>query len=154
MMQLVLEKDSLFNDQIFLVKFEKKNIMKNILSRKNIGWVLTIILSCILLFSAYGKLAQTDRIVEMLDSNNLLDWITILGIGELVSLIIFVIPKTMRFGTLLLSAYFGGAIVFHMAHPIPGPETEGFLVPVILLVLIWITSWVRGLDLFDTASSS
>ncbi len=112
------------------------------LTRKNIGWLLTVLLALPLLGSVAGKLSGAEEMTQMLSSHNLGDWMTIIGLGELASLILFIIPKTMRFGTLLLSAYFGGAIIFHMAHP--DPAQQAFVGPVAFLVIIWIISGVRG----------
>ena len=109
---------------------------------------MTGMLAIVLLSSVFFKLTGAERIVQMLSSNNLGDWVTIIGIGELISVILFIIPKSMRMGALLLSAYFGGAIVFHMAHPGPDPELQQFGGPVALLVFIWATAWVRGLNPF------
>jgi len=119
--------------------------MKKYLTRKNIGWVLTGLLSLALLGSASGKLLGSEEVTTLLGSHNLQNWVTIIGIGELVSLILFVIPKTMRLGALLLSAYFGGAIMFHMAHP--DPVHQAFVGPAAFLIFIWAIAWVRGLNL-------
>jgi len=54
----------------------------------------------------------------------------------------------MRFGALMLSAYFGGAIMFHMTHPGPDVEAQQFGGAAAFLIFIWATAWVRGLSLF------
>ena len=118
------------------------------LTRKNIGWAMTALLALALIFSAIGKLMGSQQVVDLLSSNNLSEWVTIIGICELASIILFIIPKTMRFGTLLLSAYFGGAIMFHMAHPGTATEQTQFGGPAAFLIFIWATAWVRGLNLF------
>ena len=42
----------------------------------------------------------------------------ILGVIEVISIILFIIPKTGIIGTLLLAAYMGGAIATHLEHGI------------------------------------
>ena len=121
--------------------------MKKYLTRKNLGWLLSGLLTLVLLGSAYAKLSGDADTAKMLGSHNLTGWVTIIGIGELASLFFFLIPKTMRLGVLLLSAYFGGAIMFHMAHP--NPEANNFLAPAGFLVFTWVIAWVRGLNIFD-----
>ena len=123
--------------------------MKKYLTIKNLGWVLSGLLALVILGSAFGKLTGDADTAIMLGSHNLTAWIMIIGIGELASLILFLIPKTMRMGALLLSAYFGGAIMFHMAHPDPG--LNNFAAPAGFLIFMWIIAWVRGLDIFDQA---
>lgn len=122
--------------------------MKEYLTRKNIGLGLAILLALSLTPGMFGKLTKMDEVVEMLGSNNMQDWILIVGIGELLALIFFLIPKTMRFGALLLSAYFGGAILFHMANLVP--ERQSFIGPTVYLVAIWVIAWIRGMDIFQT----
>lgn len=121
--------------------------MKKYLTRKNLGWALSGLLALVLLGSAFAKLSGDKDTAEMLGSHNLTSWITIIGIGELASLFLFLIPKTMRLGALVLSGYFGGAIMFHMAHP--NPEANSFLAPAGFLVFVWVIAWVRGMNIFD-----
>ncbi len=115
------------------------------MTKTNIGWVLTVFLAIPILGSAFGKLSGDPATAEMLNSHFLNDWILLIGIGELVALILFLLPKSMRLGALLLSAYFGGAIMFHMAHP--EPINRDFIPPAAFLIFTWIIAWLRGLKL-------
>ncbi|MEL6639594.1 MAG: DoxX family protein [Bacteroidota bacterium] len=119
--------------------------MQNVLTRKNIGMGLAALLGVALLASAASKI--TGGATEELASNNIGDWTLIIGLGELASLVFFLIPRTMRFGALLLSAYFGGAIMFHMTHT--DPLKQSFMGPTVFLVVIWVIAWLRGLELFE-----
>jgi len=121
--------------------------MKKYFTRKNIGWAMTGIIA-LLIGSAITKLIGAEKAVYMFDANNMSDWRVIVGIGELVAVILFIVPKTMRFGALMLSAYFGGAIVYHMTYTGNDPDLQSFFVPAILLVFIWATAWVRGFNPF------
>jgi len=121
--------------------------MKQYLTRKNIGMAMAILFAIPILLSAIGKLSGAQEPLEMLGSNNLGDWVTIIGIGELVSLILFLIPKTMRLGAMLLAAYWGGAIMFHMAHP--NEELSSFTAGAVFFTLTLVISWVRGMELID-----
>lgn len=75
---------------------------------------------------------------EMFQSHGLASWLVIIGVGELLSLIAFLVPKTRPLGSLLLSSYFGGAIVVHMSHG------EPFLIPSAFLLFVWLTTWLWG----------
>jgi len=119
--------------------------MKKYLTRTNIGYLLTALLTMPLIPSIYGKLTSHEEAVANLSSHNLGDWITIIGIGELIALVLFIIPNTMRLGAVLLSAYFGGAIMFHMAHPVA--EATSFKAPALFLVAVWVIAWIRGMEL-------
>jgi hypothetical protein len=92
----------------------------NIMSKKSsnlIYWVLTGIVSFIFIGSASGKFFANEEALKMAASFGLdAKTNTILGIIELLSLILFVIPRTGILGTLLLAAYMGGAIATHLEH--------------------------------------
>ncbi len=107
------------------------------------GWVLSGLLGAALVMSAGMKFFPPEEMVKQMKDSPLLGWILIIGIGELVSTILFLIPRTAVPGTLLLSSYFGGAIVAHMM------QRESILVPSIFLVLIWIAALLRLPELWQ-----
>lgn len=106
---------------------------------KIIGWVLSGLISAFLLFSALGKLS--GQMTEMM-----IGWgfteseVTMIAVGEIISVILFLIPRTSSLGLLVLSAYMGGAIATHMQA---APPADSYVVPSIILVAIWIASALR-----------
>lgn len=107
-------------------------------ARRIVTWVLTGALSAMYLLSAVMKLTQNEAAVA-----GFADWgpgydIRLIGAGELVSAVLFLIPRTNSLGVLLLSAYMGGAIATHMQWEQP------YLVPSIFLVLVWVAGWLRN----------
>ena len=68
----------------------------------------------------------------------LADWRIIIAIGEIVSALLFLIPKTNKLGTVLLSSYLGGAIIIHMTGGLP------ITMPAVILILVWITGELRN----------
>ena len=102
-----------------------------------VGWVLSGLLGAALVMSAGMKFFPPEEMVKQMKDSPLLGWILIIGIGELVSAILFLVPRTAVPGTLLLSSYFGGAIVAHMM------QRESILVPSIFLILIWTAATLR-----------
>jgi len=107
-------------------------------NRKIIGWIVSGLLTALYLFSASGKLFLHP---EQMNQMHLSDWRIIIAIGEISSALLFLFPKTNIYGTLLLSAYMGGAIIIHMTNGI------SILVPSIVLVVIWIVGFVRNPEL-------
>lgn len=104
-----------------------------------IGWSLSGLLGAFLLFSAFGKLS--GQMTEMMVSFGFTEGeVTLIAIGEIASVVLFLIPRTSSLGTLLLSAYMGGAIATHMQA---APPAESYLVPSIILVAIWIAALFR-----------
>lgn len=86
-------------------------------SKKIIYWVLTGLVAFIFLGSAFGKLTSNEEGLKMALSFGL-DAKTnmMLGLIEVISLLLFIIPRTGIIGTLLLIAYMGGAIATHLEH--------------------------------------
>ena len=108
--------------------------------RKITGWVLAGVLTALFLFSAMGKFSMPEM-ANNFNKWGLGDWITIIAIGEAISALIFLFPKTNIFGMLLLSAHMGGAIVIHMSNG------EPFIVQTVILILVWVTGFVRNPEL-------
>ena len=106
------------------------------------GWVLSVLLALLFMASASGKLIGAKAVVEGFTKIGLKDQILLIGIGELVSAILFLIPVTHPLGVLLLSAYMGGAILAHMSHG------ELYVTQSIILILIWVTGFLRRPWLF------
>jgi len=102
------------------------------------GWVLAILLAALFTMSAFMKLTQNKTALEQAAAVGI-DATTYLYIGviEIVSLVLFLLPRTGVLGTLLLAAYLGGAIATHVQHQQP------VLMPVMIQVVLWITAITR-----------
>ena len=103
------------------------------------GWILAGLLTALFLFSAFGKFSNP----QMMEQLKLGDWRIIIAIGEIVSTLLFLFPKTNRWGTILLSSYMGGAIVAHMISGLP------IYMPAGVLIVVWITGFIRNPELFQ-----
>ncbi len=106
-------------------------------TRKIIAWILAGLLTALYLWSAWGKFMHPEFFV-----NNMVKWRVIIAIGELTSAILFLIPATNKFGTLLLSSLMGGAILFHMVSGI------SILMPTSVLILVWVVAFLRNPELY------
>ena len=103
-----------------------------------IAWVLAGLVAFVFLGSASGKLTGNAEGLKRaatfgIDASAYLN----LGLIELVSVILFLIPRTGMIGTLLLSAYMGGAIATHLEHAQP------VLIPCVILTFVLIVAAVR-----------
>ena len=118
--------------------------MKSEKTKKIIYWVLTGLVSFVFLGSASGKLTGNEEAVKMaanfgIDAHTY----TMIGIVELVSLLLFIFPRTGVIGTILLSAYMGGAIATHVQHGVP------ILAPCIILTFVLLVSFYRFPELVN-----
>lgn len=111
------------------------------MSQKSIritGWVLAIILGLFLSMSAFMKLTLDETVAAQAAAIGF-DGATyrFIGVIEIVSVILFLIPRTGLIGTMLLVAYLGGAIVTHLQHQQPVG------VAVTFQIVLWITAFIR-----------
>jgi hypothetical protein len=106
---------------------------------KNIlNWVLAGLVAAIFLGSAFFKLTGAPEAVEGATKFGLTaSTFTMIGVIELVSIILFLIPRTGVLGTLLLAAYMGGAIATHLEHG------ESIVAPVCISAFVWIVAIIR-----------
>jgi hypothetical protein len=74
-------------------------------------------------------------------------FIELLGVCEILFSLLFVLNRTSLIGLLLLTGYFGGA----MAAEIPFHQVAAPLMP---LVLVWVTAFVRQPSIFSAVNSS
>ena len=112
--------------------------------RRIAGWVLTVLLSLLFLASAGFKFYGPPELIKGFQDWGLGDQRILIGVGEFVSALLFLIPLTHSLGVLLLSAYMGGAIVTHMQHG------ESYVAQSVILVLIWVTGFLRHPELLQS----
>ncbi len=109
-------------------------------TRKITAWILVGLMSALFIMSATMKLTAG---VDAEIAKNFVKWgldgkLMLIGTGELIAAILFLIPRTSSLGVLLLSAHLGGAIVTHMSN------AEMFVPQVIMLLLVWVANYLRN----------
>ena len=110
----------------------------NTKSKQIIYWVLTGLVAFIFLGSAASKFTANEEALKMAANFGLdAKTNTLIGIVEVASLLLFVIPRTGIIGTLLLSAYIGGAIATHLEHGV------SIVAPCIIQSLMLIVAFYR-----------
>lgn len=115
--------------------------------RRIAAWIMTGLIALPMIGSAVGKLIGAQPVVEGFEKFGLRNHMLLIGIGELISALLFLIPRTNSLGVLLLSAYLGGAIVTHMQHG------EPYIVPAVLLILVWIAAYLRHPEVLQSFRS-
>ncbi|MCW3110227.1 MAG: hypothetical protein JWQ09_4733 [Segetibacter sp.] len=107
-------------------------------TRNITGWILTAILTLVFIGSASMKLTGGEAVVKGAAAMGLTaGTLQLIAVTEIISILLFVNPRTGLLGTLLLAAYLGGAIATHLEHQQP------IFVPVIIQALVWITATIR-----------
>lgn len=108
------------------------------------GWILSGLLAAMLIgASASGKFLEWEGKAEMFEK---LGWtesrMFYVGIVEVAVTVLFLIPRTAVLGSLLLTAYLGGAVAAHVRIADP------FFVPIIIGVLVWVAMGLRDASVF------
>jgi len=111
--------------------------MKTSKGIKITGWVLTGLIAAALIMSAFMKISLNEKVVESAVKAGVEpSTFRMIGIVELLSVILFVIPRTGIVGTVLLAAYFGGAIATHVFSHQPLGVVIAFEVVICLTAIL------------------
>jgi hypothetical protein len=111
-------------------------------TKNNLSRIPSILLSLVITAGAIMKLANAPQLVEIYSRIGLLPYLEILGITELVFLGLFLVPRTMKIGLLLLTGYYGGAMAAEMSHG------TVFFMPAIILTIVWIAAYLKDASMF------
>jgi DoxX-like protein len=103
------------------------------------GNILVYFLGALLVGSALAKFAQVPMVMTQMSALGFAGGrLMFIGILELISAVLFLIPRTRPAGFLLVTAYLGGAIATHVGHGQPQA-----IQPAFLLALFWFAAWLR-----------
>ena len=100
-----------------------------------------ILASLLLVYGALMKIAGSEQMVAGLSSAGLGNFIKLLGTVELLSVGLFLFPRTFKVGFLLITSYLGGALSIELASGKPP-------VAAVLLVVVWVSAYLRNKYLF------
>jgi hypothetical protein len=102
------------------------------------GRVLSTLPVLMLFMSAGMKLSKQQMVIDGFTKMGYPEQAIIpIGIAEVVSTILYIIPQTSVLGAILLTGYLGGAIDVHVRNG------EQFAGPAIFGVLIWLGLYLR-----------
>ncbi len=103
-----------------------------------IGLILSVLPVALLLYSASFKLLKPGEVNEMMAEQGWPDAIAVpLGVVELASTVLYIIPQTAVLGAILLTGYLGGAVATHVRM------SEAFVMPVAVGVVLWLGLYLR-----------
>ncbi|MBX9790979.1 MAG: DoxX family protein [Pirellulales bacterium] len=105
---------------------------------KRTGLALHVLIAALFVFAGGFKLVGTIPPEQLETMGALKDKVSLLGIGELATAILILIPWTAPLGTLMMSGLWGGIIAYNMSQ-------GQFWAPwAVLLVVTWIGAYLRG----------
>jgi hypothetical protein len=104
-----------------------------------VGWVLHALIAGMMIMagstSVFGLASK--EMLEQTAKYGLAGQMTMIGVGQLVSAVLLLVPRTLSLGLLLTSAFWGGTICLHMSHG------ESYIFQSVLLVLTWVGAYLR-----------
>jgi hypothetical protein len=105
---------------------------------RRVGIGLSTLLALFLLLSASGKLTGQQEVLDVFAALGIpATKATPIGVTELCCALLYAVPQTAVLGAVLLTGYFGGAV---MAHVRIG---EPFITPVVIGVIAWGALYLR-----------
>lgn len=100
-----------------------------------IAWVLGVIVVAFMLFDIFGKFTRPQAVVDAFARQGMpLAMAPAIGAILLTLVILYLIPRTRFFATVLLTGYFGGAAATNWRAG--DPTFEGIF-PILFCVLVW-----------------
>lgn len=103
--------------------------------------VATALAAVLVILSGIMKFMHSAEVVETLTKVGVGAYIDGLGTMEIVFALLFLYPKTIKIGFVLLSCYFAGALATELSHGTP----LNALMP---LILVWIAAFLRDKSIF------
>jgi hypothetical protein len=110
-------------------------------AKKIITLIITVITALLIAFSGISKIIGGQAVIDALTKFGVLDYRIWLGLMEILFMALFIFPKTMKIGFILLSCYFAGAMGTELSHHSP----FNALLPI---VLVWVTAFLRDSGIF------
>jgi len=104
-----------------------------------VGWVISILVSLVFVFSATMKLVGGGELAKGMEHIELAGRIPLvpLTILELTVVTVYLVPPTAVLGAIVLTGYLGGAILTHWR------VGDMFVTHVVLGILIWLGIYLR-----------
>ncbi len=116
-------------------------------TKRIISVILMVIPSLMLIMSGIMKVTGAEQIVTGLTKAGLGNLVTFIGVIELISVALFLYPKTYKIGFLLLCSYLGGAMCIELAGGQPP-------VAAVFIAIIWIAAFLRDKSMLLTPAES
>ena len=114
--------------------------LSSLLTTKNIGLGLNLFVFLILGLGGVNKIVGTTEMVNNFTFMNLLPYIEFIGIIEVVSVILLLIPRTALYGAVLVGSIMSAAVALHLSL-MGGDNITG---PLMLGSFAWLGYFLRN----------
>jgi hypothetical protein len=115
---------------------------------KLIGLVLHVLIGGIMILAGSIKVSGLFPREALEKFGPLAEQIPLIGVGEILTALLLIIPRTSSLGILLASSFWGGAICLHMR------QGDSYAVVAALLVLSWVGAYLRNPGLLSSFAAA
>jgi hypothetical protein len=89
--------------------------MTSLFTLKFLGWLLSVLVSVMLGKGAIEKIIGSHESVGNFEYMKLSKYRTLVGFGELLGIVLFLIPVTSLYGAVLIVSFMSAAIALHLS---------------------------------------
>jgi uncharacterized membrane protein YphA (DoxX/SURF4 family) len=114
--------------------------LSSLITTKNIGLGLNLFVFLVLGLGGINKIVGTTEMVNNFTFMNLLPYIEFIGIIEVVSVILLLIPRTTLYGAVLVGSIMSAAVALHLSL-MGGDNITG---PLMLGSFAWVGYFLRN----------
>lgn len=109
--------------------------------KQSLKMIPAFLVSVIIIISGVLKISGLHPLLAHFAEMGFAGYVPLFGGLEIVFALLFLFPKTVNLGLLLLTAYFGGAMAVEIPYGM-------MAAPALPLALVWMAAWVRYPALF------
>lgn len=110
-------------------------------AKKIVTIIMTVLAAGMVLLSGILKLTGGQEVITSMAKMGVANYVVPLAMMEILFTLLFLYPKTMKLGFILLCCYFAGALATELSHGTP----LNALTP---MILIWIAAFLRDKTIF------
>jgi len=114
--------------------------LSSLITTKNIGLGLNLFVFLVLGLGGINKIVGTTEMVNNFTFMNLLPYIEFIGIIEVISVILLLIPRTSLYGAVLVGSIMSAAVALHLSL-MGGDNITG---PLMLGSFAWVGYFLRN----------
>ena len=105
------------------------------------GWVITVLVTLFLAFDVITHVLRVEAAMDFNDKVGAPGWFPVVcGLVLGLSLVAYHVPATRAMGTILITAYLGGAVTVNLVFGQPAFNT---VFAIVTAVLVWAGAWPR-----------
>ena len=126
----------------FIIPFFYHCFMMKYITIKNLGWLLTFVVTLMLGMSGISKIMGTQEMVNNFTFMNLLPYLALVGCMEVLGVLLLVYPRTSIYGAVVITSVMSAAAAMHLSYM----GGTGVVMPIMLGLLAWTGHCLRTYD--------